>query len=143
MKTSVCPLGEFDIAFKPRRRQPSDTSGEYTVHEGNGEVKNDWRINLNTATKEDLMFISLEGPAEEDAAAAAWVGSAVTIVPQWEESQAAQHKTLRDKAAGQTSNCSDDRRLIANVLLPLVLICCTTFRQQEVTSSRAQPGLKP
>lgn len=40
-------------------------------------VKTDWRINLNTATVEDLMFISLEGPEEEDAATAACVESAV------------------------------------------------------------------
>lgn len=40
-------------------------------------VKTDWRINLSAATVEDLMYISLEGPPEEDAAAAACAESAV------------------------------------------------------------------
>ena len=34
-------------------------------------IKTDWRIYLNTATVEDLMIISLEGPEEEEFAESA------------------------------------------------------------------------
>ncbi|XP_046901190.1 zinc finger protein 862-like [Hypomesus transpacificus] len=70
-------------------------------------VKTDWRINLNTATVEDLMMISLEGPEEEDAAAGCVESAVKKWFPQWEESKAAPYKTLWEKAAGQTSNFSN------------------------------------
>ena len=56
---------------------PMSTSKVERAFSPLNRVKTDWRINLNTATVEDLMMISLEGPEEEDAAAAACVESAV------------------------------------------------------------------